>query len=80
MDALTHAREAFNQTGDIHGEAQAWNNLGAAQVELGQRAGAVGAVLRAVDLFEAAGDEHNAALGRESLVRIRQDPDTDDLV
>ncbi|WP_232833051.1 hypothetical protein, partial [Nocardiopsis sp. TNDT3] len=70
-------RDLYHQLEDDHCVAREWGNLGLALMNGGRRVEATDAIQRAVDLLEATGDEHRAALARDLLALIQQEPDTD---
>jgi tetratricopeptide (TPR) repeat protein len=77
IEAYTHALDLYQQTGAAHNQAMTWNNIGLALAGDGRPVEAVDAVRRVVKLHEATGDENRAALSRELLTRIQQEPDDD---
>ncbi|HEX6077448.1 MAG TPA: tetratricopeptide repeat protein [Micromonosporaceae bacterium] len=54
----THARDIYRQTGDLHGEGRAWNNLGLALAGVRRFDEAIEAHTRAREIFERTGDLH----------------------
>ncbi|MBR8743709.1 tetratricopeptide repeat protein [Nocardiopsis sp. MG754419] len=72
IEAYTRALDLFQQTGDANNQTMTWNNLGLAMEGDGRP---IHAAQRAVDLFETTGNERWAAIFRELITRIQQEPD-----
>ncbi|MEU4642516.1 tetratricopeptide repeat protein [Micromonospora sp. NPDC023814] len=63
----THARDICQQTGNLHGEGQAWNNLGLALREVRRFDEAITAHTKARDIHQQTGDRHDEGAAWSNL-------------
>ncbi|TDQ54322.1 TerB N-terminal domain-containing protein [Actinorugispora endophytica] len=71
VEAHTRARDLYDESGDRHSAAGAWNNLGLALEEFGGREKAVAAVERAAALYTETDDDRGQAIAQEFLDHLR---------